>query len=125
MWLIDQLAERHIQAALNKGELSGLSGEGKPLQLDDDSQIPQELRTAYRLLKNSGYLPPELEARREALELADLLQHMDPDDHQAAEYHKQLRLLELKLHQAGLSTEFLYDRHYGDTIIRNLKGKTE
>lgn len=60
MWLIDQMAERHIQDALQKGELSGLPGEGKPLMLDDDSQVPVELRSAYRLLKNSGYLPRNL-----------------------------------------------------------------
>ncbi|KFD22390.1 MULTISPECIES: DUF1992 domain-containing protein [Tatumella] len=120
MWLIDQMAERHIQDALQKGELSGLPGEGKPLMLDDDSQVPVELRSAYRLLKNSGYLPPELESRREALELVDLLQQLDPEDHQAAEYHKRLRVLELKLRQAGLSTDFINDGQYGATVIRQL-----
>ncbi|MDH5694251.1 MAG: DUF1992 domain-containing protein, partial [Gammaproteobacteria bacterium] len=30
MWLIDSLAESHIQEALAKGELSNLPGEGKP-----------------------------------------------------------------------------------------------
>lgn len=120
MWLIDQMAERHIQDALQKGELSGLPGEGKPLMLDDDSQVPAELRSAYRLLKNSGYLPPELESRREALELVDLLQQLDPEDHQAAEYHKRLRILELKLRQAGLSTDFINDGQYGATVIRQL-----
>lgn len=120
MWLIDQMAERHIQDALQKGELSGLTGEGKPLVLDDDSQVPAELRSAYRLLKNSGYLPPELESRREALELVDLLQQLDPEDHQAAEYHKRLRVLEMKLRQAGLNTDFLNDGQYGVTVIRQL-----
>ncbi len=120
MWLIDQLAEQHILSALEKGELSGLRGEGKPLQLDDDSQVPAELRTAYRLLKNSGFLPPELESRREALALVDLLRQLDPDDQQAAEYQKQLRLLELKLRQAGLSTDFLYDQRYGEQTTRRL-----
>lgn len=120
MWLIDQMAERHIQDALQKGELSGLPGEGKPLMLDDDSQVPAELRSSYRLLKNSGYLPPELESRREALELVDLLQQLDPEDHQAAEYHKRLRVLELKLRQAGLSTDFINDGQYGATVIRQL-----
>ncbi len=120
MWLIDQLAEQHILSALDKGELSGLRGEGKPLQLDDDSQVPAELRTAYRLLKNSGFLPPELESRREALALVDLLRQLDPDDQQAAEYQKQLRLLELKLRQAGLSTDFLYDQRYGEQTTRRL-----
>lgn len=123
MWLIDELAEQHILSALAKGELSGLPGEGKPLVLEDDSQVPAELRTAYRLLKNSGFLPPELESRREALALVDLLQQLDPEDQQAADYHKQLRLLELKLRQAGLSTEFLYERGYGEQAARRLNTK--
>ncbi len=123
MWLIDQLAEQHIQSALKKGELSGLSGEGKPLVQDDDSQVPAELRTAYRLLKNSGFLPPELETRREALALVDLLQHVDPDDQQAAVYQKQLQRLELQLRQAGLTTNFLYDADYGGRVFRQLNKK--
>lgn len=120
MWLIDKLAEQHILAAIEKGELSGLAGEGKPLVLDDDSQVPAELRTAYRLLKNSGFLPPELESRREALALVDLLQQLDPDDKQAAEYHKHLKVLELKLRQAGLSTDFLYEGRYGQQAAKQL-----
>lgn len=44
MTIFDTLAERHIQAALESGELEGLAGEGKPLTLDDDSHVPPELR---------------------------------------------------------------------------------
>ena len=41
--------------------------------LDDDSHVPPELRAGYRLLKNAGCLPPELEHRREAIQLLDIL----------------------------------------------------
>jgi hypothetical protein len=58
---IDQIAETRIREAIERGELSGLPGEGRPLQLDDDSAIPEELRAAYRILKNAGFLPPELQ----------------------------------------------------------------
>ena len=73
MWLLDQWAERHILDALHKGEFENLSGAGAPLELDDDAMVPAELRTAFRLLKNAGYLPPALQQRKEALELSDLL----------------------------------------------------
>lgn len=119
MWLIDQLAEQHILAAQEKGELSNLPGEGAPLKLDDDSGVPEELRTGYRLLKNAGFLPPELEMRREALEVQDLLRELDPDDHQAQELSKRLSLLELKLRQAGMSTAFLRG-DYSDAIKQRL-----
>jgi len=111
MWLVDQLAEKHIKAALEKGELSDLPGEGKPLQLDDDSHVPAELRAGYRLLKNSGFLPPELELRREAIEVNDLLRQLDPDDHRYQDHSNRLKVLELRLRQAGMSTDFLNGKY--------------
>jgi len=119
MWLLDQLAEQHIRAAQEKGELSNLPGEGSPLELDDDSHVPAELRSGYRLLKNAGFLPPELEMRREAMEISDLLRNLDPEDQRYREQSKRLRVLELQLRQAGLSTEFLQGR-YGDVIRTRL-----
>lgn len=115
MWLIDQLAEQHIRAAQEKGELSDLPGEGAPLELDDDSHVPAELRSGYRLLKNAGFLPPELEMRREALEISDLLRNIDPDDQRYREQSKRLLVLELQLRQAGMSTDFLLGA-YGEAI---------
>lgn len=120
MWLIDQLVEQQIRAAQEKGELSNLPGEGAPLQLEDESGVPPELRTAYRLLKNSGFLPPELEMRREALQLNDLLQQLDPTDHQASEINKKLAMLEMKLQQAGMSTDFLRGE-YRDPVRHRLQ----
>ena len=120
MWLIDQLVEQHIRAAQEKGELSNLPGEGVPLKLDDDRGVPPELRTAYRLLKNSGFLPPELEIRREALELSDLLRQLDPAERHASELNKKLALLEMKLRQAGMNTDFLHGE-YADSIGHHLQ----
>ncbi|MEQ4450261.1 DUF1992 domain-containing protein [Kosakonia sp. YIM B13605] len=107
MWLLDQWAERHILDAQQKGEFDNLPGNGEPLLLDDDSHVPAELRAGYRLLKNAGCLPPELEYRKEAVMLIDLLnsvQHEHPDFQQL---HRRLSLLEMKVRQAGLSTDFL------------------
>ncbi|APG20197.1 hypothetical protein Y71_02160 [Kosakonia radicincitans DSM 16656] len=107
MWLLDQWAERHILDAQNKGEFDSLPGSGEPLTLDDDSHVPPELRAGYRLLKNAGCLPPELEYRREAIALADLLNGVQENHPQHRELQRRLSLLELKLRQAGLSTDFL------------------
>jgi hypothetical protein len=96
--LIERLAERHIQAAIERGELSGLPGEGRPLPHEDLSMVPEHLRAGYRLLKNAGYLPPELEALREIRDAEALLARIrDPDlrDQQ----RKRLRLLELRLQE--------------------------
>jgi len=45
------IAERKIQEAILNGELDNLPGKGKPLQLEDESGIPKELRLAYKILK--------------------------------------------------------------------------
>ncbi|EMQ4857500.1 DUF1992 domain-containing protein [Morganella morganii subsp. sibonii] len=112
MTIFDTLAERHIQAALESGELQGLTGEGKPLALDDDSHVPPELRVGYRLLKNAGYLPPALLARQEAVSLAELLSVLPPDSTEYEQTNKRLRLLAIQLQQAGLNTDFLYQRYH-------------
>lgn len=107
MWLLDQWAERHILDAQSKGEFDNLTGSGEPLALDDDSHVPPELRAGYRLLKNAGCLPPELELRRDAMALSDLLKTVEHDDPRYAELNRRLTLLELKLRQAGMNTDFL------------------
>lgn len=119
MWLLDQWAERHIIDAQRKGEFEDLRGTGAPLVLDDDSHVPVELRAGYRLLKNSGCLPPELEHRKEAIQLLDLLKGLRQDDPQYQEASRRLSLLELKLQQAGLSTQFLRGE-YADKLLHKI-----
>lgn len=119
MWLLDQWAERHILDAQNKGEFDNLPGHGEPLTLDDDSHVPPELRTGYRLLKNAGCLPPELEHRKEAAMLADLLKGVEENDPRYLELNRRLALLELKLRQAGLNTDFLRG-DYADKLLHKI-----
>lgn len=73
MLLLDKIAEANIRAAQERGELDNLPGEGKPLELVDDSSVPPELRAGYRILKNSGYLPAELVLFTEIKRVEDLL----------------------------------------------------
>lgn len=67
------IAERRIEEAIRRGELDDLSLKGQPLPREDLADVPPELRMAYKVLKNSGYLPEELQAHRELLSLRDLL----------------------------------------------------
>ncbi|WP_436859675.1 DUF1992 domain-containing protein [Citrobacter tructae] len=120
MWLLDQWAERHIMDAQTKGEFDNLPGRGEPLVLDDDSHIPAELRAGYRLLKNAGCLPPELEQRKEAIHLLDLLKDIHQDDPRYQELGRRLSLLELKLRQTGLSTEFLRGE-YAEKLLGKMR----
>jgi hypothetical protein len=58
--MFDLIAERRIAEAIARGELEGLPGEGRPLALDDNPLVPEELRAAHRILKNAGIVPPEV-----------------------------------------------------------------
>jgi hypothetical protein len=58
--MLDFLVERKIQEAMACGEFDDLPGAGRPLELDDDALIPEELRVANRILKNAGVTPPEV-----------------------------------------------------------------
>ena len=73
MLVFETIAEQRIAEALERGELDSLPGAGRPLALDDDALMPEDLRLAYRILKNAGFVPPEIEARREIAELERLL----------------------------------------------------
>ena len=97
MDLLEQLAEARIQQASEAGELSNLPGEGKPLQLDDDSAIPAELRMGYRILKNAGFLPLELQLRKEISSVEEMLSQA-----QGASEHSRA-LLRLQVLQMRLS----------------------
>lgn len=92
---LDQIAEARIQEAIERGELRDLPGEGKPLSLDDDSAVPEELRVAYRVLKNAGFLPPELQLRKEVCEAEQLLQQLPESARSRA--RARLELLQLRL----------------------------
>ena len=59
--MFDLIAERKIAEALARGELENLPGEGRPLELDDDALVPEDLRLAYRILKNAGFVPAEVD----------------------------------------------------------------
>jgi len=62
MFAFELIAERKIEEALARGEFDGLPDEGRPLDLDDDALVPEELRMAYRILKNAGFAPQEVQA---------------------------------------------------------------
>jgi Domain of unknown function (DUF1992) len=78
--MFDSIAERKIAEAIAAGELDGLPGTGKPLELDDDSHVPEDLRAAYRILKNAGYVPPEVQSLNQIAELERLVNDVPQDE---------------------------------------------
>ncbi len=80
MQSFDSIAERRIREAQERGEFDGLPGMGMPLTLEDDALVPEDLRVAYRVMKNAGFVPAELAAHGEIRELEQLLQAAETDD---------------------------------------------
>ena len=71
---LDRIAEARIAEAVSQGAFDDLPGAGRPLVLDDDDPyVAPELRTAYRLLKNAGYVPEEVRLRGEIHAVETLL----------------------------------------------------
>lgn len=102
MSLFDQLAEERIRIALEKGELSNLPGEGRPLELDDDALVPAEVRMSNRILRNAGYVPPAILELRELRALCDALAAGAADLDPETAVRRMTRLL-LRVEAAGLS----------------------
>ena len=79
-WSVIQLvAKRRIEEALSQGAFDNLPGAGKPLAIEDLSHVPEEMRMAYKILRNAGCLPPELEERKELNRLVDLLEQCEDE----------------------------------------------
>ena len=68
-----KLIEEKIQDAIRRGEFDNLPGRGEPLELEDDSHLPDDLRLAYKILKNADCLPPELQLRKDIRQTEELL----------------------------------------------------
>jgi len=93
MDIFQKIAEERISEAMEQGEFDNLPGSGKPLNLEEDLYIPDELRIAYKVLKNAGCLPPELELRKEIISLRKLLETINDNK----ERLRKIRELNFKL----------------------------
>ena len=80
MDFLHRIAEERIQDAQRDGLFDNLPGKGKPLNLDDDSLVPEDLRLAFKILKNANCLPIEMELRKEIYNLRQLIDTaIDPE----------------------------------------------
>src|SRR5919108_2236667 len=80
--------------AMSDGEFDDLPGAGRPLELEDISQVPSELRLAYKMLRNAGVLPPEAELRREIYSLGRLIDEA-PEGEERERLRREWRLRQL------------------------------
>jgi hypothetical protein len=72
----ERIVEERILSAQRKGAFEGLQGRGRPIVFADDRHIPEDLRLAYKILKNADCLPAEIELKKEIERTEDLLAAM-------------------------------------------------
>jgi len=69
----NKIVELKIREAMAKGEFDDLPGKGKPLEDSDWEKTPEEMRLAFKILKNAGYIPLEIELKNEISKIKDTL----------------------------------------------------
>ena len=115
----EKIIESRIKKAQEQGAFDNLPGSGKPLRLDDDRHIPEDLRLAHKVLKNADCLPPEVQLRKEIQTTEDLLSGMT-DTSQKYRVLKKLNYLILRLN-AMRNANAAFDipqRYYGELVER-------
>ena len=125
MSLLERLADAHIEAAAERGEFDDLPGAGRPLVLDDAPGVPAELRAGYRLLKNAGFVPPEIAARREIRDIEDLLRMARPECDESERLSRRLRWLETRLRATRRGRALLADHAYGPAVRDRLSERQD
>lgn len=122
MDIFGKIAEERIREAIEQGLFDDLSNKGKPLKLEDYTWIPEDLRLAYKILKNAGYIPPEIELRKEIIDLKELLMTID-DDKERIKKIRELNFKLLKFNIAKKRPFYLEDfPEYEEKIIKKFIG---
>ncbi len=92
----EKIVEERILRAQKRGEFENLPGAGKPLEFEDDSFVSEDLRLAYKILKNADCVPVEIELKKEIKQTEDLLAGMQ-ETSEKYRILKKLNFLILKL----------------------------
>ncbi len=61
----NKFVEEQIQKGMSEGLFDNLKGAGKPINLDEYFNTPEDLRVGYSLLKSGNIIPPEVEILKE------------------------------------------------------------
>jgi hypothetical protein len=111
---LHNLAEQRILEAQRAGAFDNLPGKGKPLELEDLSWVPEDLRISYHVLKNAHVLPPEVELLKDIHILEDLLKHVEDEGERSSLAKsiqwKMIRLDMLKRRSIDSNTLRMYGR---------------
>jgi hypothetical protein len=117
----EQIVEERIRQAQKTGAFDNLPGAGEPIDFSADGNVPEDLRLAYKILKNADCLPPEIEIKKEIRRTEDLLAGMSDT---ADKYNvlKRLNFLIMKFNAVrGGAIDFEVPQHYAPQLIGRLE----
>jgi hypothetical protein len=118
MNVLAELAERAIREAQERGEFDDLKGQGRPLPESGDPFMPETLRMAYKVLKNAGYIPKEVEDQREIRSLIECLEQETDESRKMRQIQKvQLFIARAKMEHGGLLQEE-NERYFQKVVAR-------
>ncbi|MGD0401337.1 MAG: DnaJ family domain-containing protein [Syntrophobacteraceae bacterium] len=121
----DKIAEKKIREAIDNGEFDDLPGKGKPLRLEDDRHLPQDIRLAHKILKNADCLPPELELRKEIFTIEELLDGIS-DTKEKYKQIKKLNYLIMKLNMSRRSPlDLEKNQVYYEKLVEKMGNKNK
>ncbi len=117
------IAEQRITKAIEDGILNAADWHGKPLPIEDNRLVPEDLRMAYKVLKNAGFVPPEIETRKEIYNLEELISRTD-DEHVRVKQLKKLHFLVMKLNAMRQSPSTIEEQQrYHHQVVERLTVK--
>ena len=117
----EKIVEERIRKAQKKGEFENLIGSGMPLQINENFYIPEELRLAYKILKNADCVPPEIELKKEIKQTEDLLAGMQ-ETSEKYRILKKLNFLIMKLNTIrDTSVMCEMPQHYMEKLVGRIE----
>jgi hypothetical protein len=120
----DKIVEERIKNAQRKGEFQDLPGLGQPLDLDDDSLVAEDLRLAYKILKNADFVPAEIEIYKEIKETEHLLADLN-DEKEKYRILKKLNFLIMKLNSMrSAAANFDIPQQYAEKVVERMEPKS-
>jgi hypothetical protein len=94
--MFDRIVEAIIKDAMERGEFDNLPGQGKPIDLTEYFETPEEVRLAHSILKNAGMTSREVELLKEIAELKQVHAAL-LDEKKRQEIEKQIQQKQIEL----------------------------
>ena len=117
------ISEDRIKKAYKDGEFTNLPGYGKPLPPDELANIPENIRMAYRILKNGGYTEEATKLRQENVSIENLIPESTDQAEQADMRNKlNQKLLRYNsiMSKRGAKTNSSVFKNYSQKVIKKL-----